>query len=223
MARLFWLASVSVAALSAATPAKAQVTSWTGLYVGANLGHAWARPGSASSADCTPPPGKLGYICTTTGGSENAASVAATGSGTITGTSAIGGLQAGYNWQIQNFVFGFEADASATDISTSRTTSARYPVFSGVSAGTPYTIQTSVDSHWMFTTRGRIGAAFASVMAYATGGFAAARVRVSSSYSDEALFSDPNPVPAVRELREQGQLASLPATRLVSETVVDPA
>ena len=45
----------------------------------------------------------------------------------------------------------------------------------------------------------------------------------AADYTDETLFSDPDPVPAVRELREQGELASLPATSLVSDTVVDPA
>ena len=32
--------------------------------------------------------------------------------------------------------------------------------------------------------------------------------------SDEALFSDPDPVPAVQELRRDGRFASVPATRL---------
>ena len=187
MARSLWLASVSVAALSAALPAHAQVTNWTGFYLGANVGHAWGRSDTTSSANCTPPPDKNGYICTSTGGFENAASVASTGGGTASGTSAIGGFQTGYNWQIQNFVFGFETDASATAISASRTASARYPVFGGgVSAGTPYTIQNTMDAHWLMTARGRVGAAFANMMLYATGGLAAARVRLNTSYSDDS-------------------------------------
>ena len=36
-----------------------------------------------------------------------------------------------------------------------------------------------------------------------------------SEYGDEGLFSDPNPVPAVRELQEQGRVASVPHTSLV--------
>lgn len=35
-----------------------------------------------------------------------------------------------------------------------------------------------------------------------------------ADYGDESLFADPEPVPAVRELREQGMLASVPATTL---------
>ncbi len=36
-------------------------------------------------------------------------------------------------------------------------------------------------------------------------------------------FSDPNPVPAVRELTRDGVLASVPQTTLSSDEVVDPA
>jgi catechol 2,3-dioxygenase-like lactoylglutathione lyase family enzyme len=35
-----------------------------------------------------------------------------------------------------------------------------------------------------------------------------------ADYSDEGLFADPNPVPAVRELRENGRLSSVPTTKL---------
>lgn len=36
-----------------------------------------------------------------------------------------------------------------------------------------------------------------------------------ADYSDEGLFSDPDPVPAVVELRRDGRLSSVPSTRLV--------
>jgi len=35
-----------------------------------------------------------------------------------------------------------------------------------------------------------------------------------ADYGDEQLFSDPDPVPAVRELRATGDVASTPRTRL---------
>jgi catechol 2,3-dioxygenase-like lactoylglutathione lyase family enzyme len=42
-------------------------------------------------------------------------------------------------------------------------------------------------------------------------------------YEDRGVFADPDPVPAVRELSETGELASMPRTQLVSDVVVDPA
>jgi catechol-2,3-dioxygenase len=43
-------------------------------------------------------------------------------------------------------------------------------------------------------------------------------------YSDETLFSDPDPVPSVRELMNTGDVSSTPATNLVHEPsdVADP-
>jgi catechol 2,3-dioxygenase-like lactoylglutathione lyase family enzyme len=40
-------------------------------------------------------------------------------------------------------------------------------------------------------------------------------------YGDDRLFSDPDPVPAVRELRETGELSSTPVTHLVDEVTRD--
>ncbi|HEX6239050.1 MAG TPA: VOC family protein [Acidimicrobiales bacterium] len=40
-------------------------------------------------------------------------------------------------------------------------------------------------------------------------------------HSDERFFSDPDPVPAVRELRSTGRLASTPSTTLVDEVTRD--
>jgi catechol 2,3-dioxygenase-like lactoylglutathione lyase family enzyme len=44
-----------------------------------------------------------------------------------------------------------------------------------------------------------------------------------ADYGDQALFSDPDPVPAVRELQRDGTLSSVPRTVLDTEEVVDPA
>jgi hypothetical protein len=43
-----------------------------------------------------------------------------------------------------------------------------------------------------------------------------------ANYGDHRLFADPDPVPAVRELIERGELAWTPTTGLVDEPVVDP-
>jgi hypothetical protein len=46
-----------------------------------------------------------------------------------------------------------------------------------------------------------------------------------ADYGDRELFSDPDPVPAVRELVSTGALASTPTTTLAHEAtdIVDPA
>ena len=42
-----------------------------------------------------------------------------------------------------------------------------------------------------------------------------------ADYGDDRLFADPDPVPAVQELRETGRIASTPSTRLVDEVTRD--
>jgi hypothetical protein len=42
-----------------------------------------------------------------------------------------------------------------------------------------------------------------------------------SDYGDSRLYADPDPVPAVLELRERGEIETIPATRLVDEVTRD--
>jgi hypothetical protein len=42
-----------------------------------------------------------------------------------------------------------------------------------------------------------------------------------TDYGDSTLFADPNPVPAVAELRARGEVDSIPATHLVDEVTRD--
>ena len=42
-----------------------------------------------------------------------------------------------------------------------------------------------------------------------------------TDYGDSRLYADPNPVPAVVELRERGEVESIPATHLVDEVTQD--
>jgi catechol 2,3-dioxygenase-like lactoylglutathione lyase family enzyme len=42
-------------------------------------------------------------------------------------------------------------------------------------------------------------------------------------YDDGRLFSDPDPVPAARELAEAGELAWMPQTHLTGEPILDPS
>ena len=43
-----------------------------------------------------------------------------------------------------------------------------------------------------------------------------------ADFNDGRLFADPDPVPAVRELAERGELASTPRTQLVDDEIKDP-
>ena len=68
------------------------------------------------------------------------------------------GVTAGYNWQMNQIVFGVEGDLSWSGISGR----------GGCGAGTTCT----VDNDWLGTARGRIGWAAGQFMPYVTGGLA---------------------------------------------------
>src|SRR5580704_17001447 len=74
-------------------PAYAPAFSWTGTYVGANVGGVW---------------GVFNVNPATTNNLTGVVGVP--GATDIKNNSLIGGFQAGYNWQIKQWVLGFEQD-----------------------------------------------------------------------------------------------------------------
>jgi outer membrane immunogenic protein len=118
--------------IAAAIAAPADV--WTGFYVGAHLGYGW---GSHRVVDDNP---AVFYSLRPTG--------------------ILGGLQAGYNWQINRFVLGVEADASFASIS--RRAAPQVAVVD----------QVSTQATFLGSARVRAGFAAGSALIYATGGLA---------------------------------------------------
>lgn len=121
-----------------APPVLAPECMWCGFYLGGHAGYGQSRH-SAETSESIP------------NGFDEIA-----GARTLHGLAL--GLQSGYNWQVNQLVFGIEADAS---VAPWRKTEA------GNSA---QTIHRSVD--WLATVRGRLGWAFDRSLIYATGGVA---------------------------------------------------
>lgn len=159
---------------------------WTGFYVGLNAGGAWGRSSTNTSIDCAT---AVGYICNSGLGAADAAAVNASGSGSITDSGFTGGIQAGYNWQINNFVYGLETDFGAFKLNGSTQVSGLYPGGGRpILTGRPYTVGSSFNTDWLFTFRGRLGFALPSnLLAYATGGLALTKLGITNSFSDVIL------------------------------------
>jgi outer membrane immunogenic protein len=139
--------------------------SWTGCYVGGNVG--WIR-GDATLDNF--PSGQYVVFLTPAERALNSHSYDLDGSGFT------GGLQIGCNKQWNNLVLGVEADFNWTSLSESVT--ATYPAVG------PWPITTETVSHkldWFSTFRARAGYAVDRVLIYATGGLAVGHVK--SSYS----------------------------------------
>jgi outer membrane immunogenic protein len=131
---------------------------WTGFYVGGNIGGAWA------SSDRTSLANRIFWF------PANADILDATAPATLRGTGAVGGLQAGYNWQRGAFVAGIEADIDASSFRASRDTGILTPV-GGAGLGT-YRFAYTVRQDWLATIRGRVGWSAQNWLLYVTGGAA---------------------------------------------------
>jgi outer membrane immunogenic protein len=127
-------------------PVAVPTWSWAGFYVGANVGVASART-NISNPNNT-------YLLANSSFNSNQSGV-------------IGGLQAGYNWQFNNFVFGLEGDISAASLG--RSTSP------GPISGNPTDLFNG-NMTTLGTVRGRVGWAFDRLLIYGTGGVAFANL-----------------------------------------------
>ncbi len=146
-------ASAADLAVKAAPPPPAPVPTWTGIYIGVHGGAAWQ---STPTWNFTDPTGVLGNQ-------------------SITGNSnlgAVGGLQAGYNWQVLPvWVLGVEGDISWTSLQA-QTTSTLTTRAGALVPGS--SVQMSQNERWLASVRGKVGFTgwWNNTMLYATGGIA---------------------------------------------------
>jgi outer membrane immunogenic protein len=168
-----------------APPPVVAVYDWTGFYIGGNIGYSWGRSSDTSTLT--------------------------NGAGTVLFTSAdktnlngvVGGGQIGYNWQMQNWLWGLEADIQGTDEKGSRaftcpigtcTPSTLFgviAVFVAPGPAVPLALNQKID--WFGTVRGRVGILVdPKVLLYATGGLAYGEVKSSETIGAFTGFSSTN-------------------------------
>jgi outer membrane immunogenic protein len=150
------------------------VFSWTGCYIGANIGGKWAQ--TSGSVDI---PAATGLPGTTPASSFILDA--------DHGSSFVGGGQAGCDYQAGAVVFGIAGDGDAQHWSTTRTVTA--PAADLFAPGDTF----KLSSRWEASLRGRIGYAFDRVLLYATGGVAWTNVRLDTDFI--ATTRDQFPLP----------------------------
>jgi outer membrane immunogenic protein len=149
----------------------APALTWTGFYVGGNVGGAWGRFDNAyGPVPVSNPPGFS---------PENTVTISANGSNTFSPNSPVIGVQAGYNYQIDRAVIGIEGDFGYFGLHGSTNSSSRVPAV-GIQ-----TSSTSADAPWLLTLRPRVGVTFGQTLFYATGGLAVASIRLDETNSFE--------------------------------------
>ena len=184
--------ATSTAVLAADLPSKrvapvapvAAPYSWTGFYVGLNAGGAWGNSNIRTN---------LGGMWIGDVDEQNILSAA---NRNLSPASFMGGAQIGYNYQINQFVLGIEADANffgqSKSYSTGVMTGANPFGLPAPSVGT-YWATGKVSANNLFTIRPRVGFAIDRVMIYATGGLAISSVSFNQNigYLNESLVTLP--------------------------------
>ncbi|WP_048708523.1 outer membrane protein [Microvirga massiliensis] len=154
------------------------VFTWTGFYIGANLGA--IRDASEMTLTANPETFNNGPVFPA--GALSAADFAFMASrASEDETSFTGGGQIGYNYQVGGFVFGVEADINFSDVQNRRDRADPLPALFG---GTPlppltYNARLHSDVDWFGTVRARAGAAVDRFLVYATGGLAYGHVKTN--------------------------------------------
>jgi outer membrane immunogenic protein len=137
---------------------------WTGFYIGGNVGYGWYdRSSTLVAPDAT---------SVTFFGPALAAGALPAAYG-INPSGAIGGVQAGYNWQFNNVVVGLEADFQGSGVKGSTTLNTTVAPFN------PITATATERLDYFGTARGRLGYAANTALFYVTGGLAYGHVNHS--------------------------------------------
>jgi opacity protein-like surface antigen len=146
--------TAAAADLPEAPPVLAAPAGWSGFYVGVNAGGGLGNGNSNFS---------IGGV------------TFATVNNYLSG--AIGGAQAGFNWQGGPALFGIETDIQASSVKGTITA----PCLA--LCGLPLTANYSQKMPWFGTVRGRLGLVGGGWLIYATAGYAYARLETDASAS----------------------------------------
>jgi len=157
------------------------VFTWTGFYIGGNVGYGWGR--DTTGIIPGPTPAIFVNLLPQTLATDP--------------RGWLGGAQAGYNWQTGSFVFGVEGDIQGAHISG---TVIESPIIQN--NGTPFpgagnniTITQKLD--WFATARARLGVAVVpQLLLYVTGGGAWGRVADTANVDFRPVGTEQYPASA---------------------------
>ena len=151
--------------------------SWTGLYVGANLGIASGDFSNTLSVTNGTP----AYFDPAVIAGVNASGSQNLGSQTITG-----GVQIGYNVQSGGVVWGLELDFNSLRLKENGGGPFTYSTGTG-----GYILTEEASTNWLLTLRPRVGVAMDRGLAYITGGLAVASVHFNQFFSEPPFTPTP--------------------------------
>jgi outer membrane immunogenic protein len=160
------------------------IDNWSGPYIGLTAGGAQGQSSATSVVDCN----AFGFLCDPTPHyPQYGALIGATASGSKSEAAFAAGATAGYNWRVDRFVYGVEADVSSLRFDlTDRGSGASLNLgLTNLDGPVIFTAGAAAEINWLATLRARVGYLVSpDILVYATGGLALTNLSVSNSYSD---------------------------------------
>lgn len=151
---------------------------FSGVYAGLNGGYSWGRSSVSTQTVFVP----SSYFL-----NSDIDQINKSGSRKLQLNNFIGGVQAGFNYQMGNLVLGTEVDFNLYPASSSQNINVPYessPPFT-------FTLQTKTKSNWFFTARPRIGWLVNKALIYTTGGLALSNLTNENIFSDNTVNDPP--------------------------------
>ena len=152
--------------------AMASATDWEGPYVGVYAGPNHQQGHATTTTVFSP----VGYFA-----ASSVPAIAASGAQKVDTSGENIGVLAGYNFAFdENWVLGIEADFGINHDTSDTFGGNAYPCCSP----TAFTVESKVQTNWLFTARPRVGYVWDNWMAYATGGLAMTNEKASFLFTD---------------------------------------
>jgi outer membrane immunogenic protein len=170
------------AAYKAPVKAIAPAVSWSGFYLGGNVGYGWDSGSTTGISAAATDPALAPALAAMVGAGAYPATLSPSAQGVI------GGGQIGYNWQLPSpWLIGLEADLQGSGIKGSDSQTRSPAFFDTTSTG----VTKSID--WFGTVRGRVGfMATPQWLLYGTGGLAYGQTKSSFTTTDLTRGCVPN-------------------------------
>lgn len=144
-----------------------QEATWTGSYLGGNSGYARGSVNQSITFQGLWP----------TDGTGDNIFLAPFADKQLKANAYIGGIQAGYNYQISNWVPGVVMDFDYLGLDKNYDSGRVF----NAGSGSTYIVESSYKTNWLMTIRPRVGYSFGSVLPYLTGGLAVGREKYSQT------------------------------------------
>ena len=173
-------------------PPPPPIYSWTGFYVGGNAGYGWGT--SRNNWNLFAPSGILPSFCPPNSGITGP-EFCESGSDATRLNGALGGLQAGYNWQTGHYLAGIETDVSLAGQRGDNVLNFPAQPVIGDQTFPAATAAYNEKLSWLGTLRARLGLAVDRWLVYGTGGLAYGGIENSGSVGSTCGTGGPTTFP----------------------------